>query len=224
MKAIRTGAAMALLLATLPFAQASDIIISTGRSTAVNLGTPAEYQSVVEAAIATPTPGYGSTTVEVFDGISNHATLSGEQVDLAYKFVVNFIVDENQAGSWSFRAGVDFGGGGVMLLDGVPLHFNPNDMWWVGSYANPYGYLAGSALLTGGAHTLTLYGLEPCCDGGNIGQQAQFRVGDGAFTTFSSFDGLGPAPIPEPATVSMLLGGLGLYAAMRYRRARRNAC
>ncbi|MFD2367845.1 CCXG family PEP-CTERM protein [Pseudoduganella sp. GCM10020061] len=220
MNTVRTGTTLALLLAALSAANASEITISTGYSTAGQQATPQAYQSVVEAAVATATPGYGSTSVEVFDGISNHKTLSGASRDLAYKFEVDFFVTEDKAGTWSFRGGVDFGDGGVMMLDGVPLHFSSDDLWWAGSYGNSREYLAGSAQLASGAHTLVFYGLENCCDGANIGQQAQFRIGDGAFTTFSTVDGL-TTPIPEPATVGMLLGGLGMLAAVGRWRTRR---
>lgn len=85
-------------------------------------------------------------------------------------------------------------------------------MWWNGSYSNPSQYFDITLNLSAGNHTLNIYGLEGCCDGG---QQAQFKIGNGSFTTFSTSDTL--APVPEPETFAMLLAGLGLvgFAARR---------
>ncbi len=87
-------------------------------------------------------------------------------------------------------------------------------MWWGGSYGNSSQFLGANATLSAGNHTLNLYGLEGCCDGG---QQAQFKIGGGNFTTFASTDGL-IAAVPEPETYAMLLAGLGLLGFTARRR------
>ena len=91
-------------------------------------------------------------------------------------------------------------------------------MWWAGNYNNGSQFLSGSSLLAAGNHTLSIYGLESCCDGG---QQAQFKAGNSNFTSFSSTDGLVSA-VPEPTTYAMLLIGLGLlgFTARRKQEAK----
>ncbi len=93
------------------------------------------------------------------------------------------------------------------------MAFNVNDMWWAGSYANPTQIfqLSGNNLAAGN-HTLDIYGLEGCCDGG---QQGQFKIGaTGTWTTFAANDGHNP--IPEPASIALF--GIGLVGLGFMRR------
>ena len=198
-------------------ANASTITLSTGYSAAAAQTSAANYQSVVNAAVATPGAGYGSTSIASYDNVSNSG-LFGSGSNIAFKSVINFGVSAADAGAWSFRSGVDFGKGGALFLDGVALDFKSNDMWWAGNYNNGSQFLSGSSLLAAGNHTLSIYGLENCCDGG---QQAQFKAGNSNFTSFSSTDGLVSA-VPEPTTYAMLLIGLGLlgFTARRKQEAK----
>ena len=180
-------------------ANASTVTVSTGFSNASAQASAAAYQSVVNTAVATPGAGYGTTTIASYNNVTN-SSLFGSGSNIAFKSVVNFGVSAADAGTWSFRTGVDFGKGGALFLDGVALDFKSNDMWWAGNY------------------TLSIYGLESCCDGG---QQAQFKAGNSNFTSFSSTDGLVSA-VPEPTTYAMLLIGLGLlgFTARRKQQAK----
>ena len=129
--------------------------------------------------------------------------------------MINFGVSAADAGAWSFRSGVDFGKGGALFLDGVALDYKSSDLWWAGNYNSSSQFLAGSGTLAAGNHTLSIFGLEGCCDGG---QQVQFKAGSNNFTSFASTDGLVSA-VPEPTTYAMLLIGLGLlgFTARRKR-------
>lgn len=198
-------------------ANASTITVSTGFSNASAQASAAAYQSVVNAAVATPGAGYGTTTIASYNNVTN-SSLFGNGSNIAFKSVVNFGVSAADAGAWSFRTGVDFGKGGALFLDGVALDFKSSDMWWAGNYNNGSQFLSGSSLLAAGNHTLSIYGLENCCDGG---QQAQFKAGNSNFTSFSSTDGLVSA-VPEPTTYAMLLIGLGLlgFTARRKQEAK----
>lgn len=109
---------------------------------------------------------------------------------------------------------MDFGQGGAIFVDGVAKDFKTNDMWWNGSYTDPTQYFDIKLSLNAGNHVVSIYGLEGCCSGG---QQAQFKIGDGNFTSFSSTDNL-VAAVPEPETYAMLMAGLGLMGFVARRR------
>ena len=190
-------------------ANASTITVSTGYSTAGAQKSADAYKTVVDAAVAKPTVGYGSKTVASYNALDN-SSLFGSSTNIAFRSTIDFGVTAAQAGSWSFRTGVDFSQGGALFLDGVALDVGTNDMWWNGNYSNSNGFLSGSSTLAAGNHTLSIYGLESCCDGF---QQAQFKAGNSSYTSFSSTDGLASvSPVPEPSTYAMLLIGLGLLA------------
>ena len=198
-------------------ANASTITLTTGYSGAGAQSSAADYQSVVNAAVATPGAGYGSATIASYDNVTN-SSLFGSGSNIAFKSVINFGVSAADAGAWSFRSGVDFGRGGALFLDGVALDFKNNDLWWAGNYNNGSQFLSGSSALSAGNHTLSIYGLEGCCDGG---QQVQFKAGNNNFTSFGANDGLISA-VPEPSTYAMLVIGLGLlgFAARRKQEAK----
>ena len=198
-----------IVLGVFAHANASTITISTGYSTASAQTSADAYKNVVNAAVVTPGAGYGSTSVSSYDNVSN-SSLFGSNANIASRSVIDFGVSASQAGAWSFRSGVDFGKGGALFLDGVALDYKSSDMWWAGNYNNASQFLSGSTVLSAGNHTLSIYGLEGCCDGG---QQVQFKAGNSSFASFSSTDGLASvSPVPEPSTYAMMLIGLGLLA------------
>ncbi|WP_288380869.1 CCXG family PEP-CTERM protein [uncultured Massilia sp.] len=212
--------AMLALAGAAIHADASVITLQTGYSSAGPQASADAYRDVVDAALALQatanTPGYGSKTIDNYGWVTN-ADQFGARANFAWKSTTDFGVSADKAGAWSLRSGVDFDRGGAMFLDGVAVAFNPNNMWWAGDYANTTQTFAATLNLGAGNHTLTIFGLEGCCDGF---QQAQFRIGDGGYTTFASSDGLDAVPgdVPEPATVATLGLGLGLLAVTRRRK------
>lgn len=206
----------ALLASIAVHANASIMTLQTGYSTAGSQASANAYLNTVNTALVNQarnnTKGYGSTTLTSYGAVSNSA-LFGANSDIAWKATIDFSVSAAQAGAWSFQTGVDFDYGGALFLDGVALAWSPNNMYWAGSYANTAQILRSNATLAAGAHTLTIYGLEHCCDGA---QQAQFKIGSGQFTTFAYTDGLNPAAVPEPGTLATF--GLGLAALVGLRR------
>ncbi len=192
-------------------AHASRVTMQTNYSTAGQQENAAAYLAAVDAALAAPlVAGYGTADLPVY--YADNQSLFGSSTDLAYRFTVEFDVTAAAAGPWSFRAGVDFGRGGVVMLDDAVLDYSQQDLWWGESWDGA-GVLQGSADLQPGTHFLRVVGLDGCCDGR---QSAQFRIGDGAWTTFGVNDGL--QPVPEPATAVMLLAGGALLGVRQWRR------
>lgn len=195
-------------------AHASNINVSTGFTNAGPQATATDYQNAVNTAVSIATPGYGSTAVALYDGVSNQSLFGGPATNIAFRSIIDFGVTAGNVGTWAFRFGVDFGWGGTVFLDGVAQATNSADMWWAGSYSNPSQFLSFSSALAAGNHQIAVYGMEGCCDGG---QQAQFLAPNAnGYVTFGSNDGI--APIPEPETYAMLLAGLGVMGAVARRR------
>ena len=191
-------------------AQASVIKVEAATGSTPFLGSAEAYRAAVDAALAGV--GYASAMPASLDFIS-HQGLFGGNGNFAMKTTVNFGVAS--AGTWSFRAGVDFGMGGAMFLDGVAVDFKANDMWWAGEYDNSSQFFEATSALEAGNHVLTVMGFEGCCDGG---QQVQFLSDDASeFVSFSTRDRL-DAKLPEPATLGLAFAGLGLLGLSRRRK------
>ena len=189
------------------FAGASGITIQTGSAFEAGLANAYAYRTDVTAVVGAPT------------SISSYDSLSVPLGNYAFESTITF--DVTSSTTYDFRAGVDFGGGGAMFLDGVAIAFNNNDMWWNYGYTDATQFLANATGidLSVGVHTLNLYGFEGCCSGNS---QVQFSVDGGQnYTSFSNTDGL-PA-IPEAQNFAMLLAGLGLIGTLARRRANKQA-
>ncbi len=200
-------AALALALAAFGSANAAVITFQTGSSNAAAQLTAQDYADVVNAAVA----GGNSKVLASYDNVSNNSVFGTGTSNIAFKSTIDFGL--SSAGTYSFRAGVDFGKGGAVFLDGTAVDLKTNDMWWSGNYGNSSQYFqVSNAALSAGNHTLTIYGLEGCCDGG---QQVQFaKAGEG----YQTFTDATLAPVPEPETYAMLLGGLAMLGAVARRR------
>ncbi len=197
MKKFAAAASLAIVAGV---AGASGITIQTGNGYESNLASADDYRTAVNAIVGAP------VVLSSYDNLA--LNLNGKGLEATITF------DVTSPTSYDFRAGVDFGGGGALFLDGSALDFKGNDMWWAGSYANASQFLAGTANLGVGVHTLTLYGFENCCSGNS---QVQFSANGGqSFTSFGTGDGL--SAVPEAQNAAMLLAGLGLLATLARRR------
>ena len=183
------------------------------------LGSAIAYRDAVDAALAAP--GAETAMASTYDGLT-HGQFFSNTGTWAMKSTIEFGVAT--ASTFDFRVGVDFGMGGAMFLDGQAVDFRGNDMWWGFDFNNAAGVFSATAALAAGNHTLSVYGFEGCCDGG---QNAQFRAAGQQWTTFSNADGLNKidtaADVPEPATLGIMLTGVALLAASRRRKAAQNA-
>lgn len=195
-------------------AQASVIQVETASATSGFLGDANAYLAAVNAALTGGS--YASQFITSYEAVS-HQALFGGNSNFALKSTISF--DLASAGQFDVRAGVDFGLGGAMFLDGVAVDFKSNDMWWNGNYGNPSQFFASSGMLSAGSHTLTIVGFEGCCDGN---QQVQFLQTGGNWTSFGANDGL-VGVVPEPASVALLLAGLGMIGVSRRRKAAKQA-
>jgi hypothetical protein len=191
--------------------QAAVITFQTGYSNAGAQASATDYRNVVEAAVANSTH---STVLSNYDIVSNQSLFGAGATNIAFKSTINFGLDTT--GTYAFRAGVDFGNGGAVFLDGQAVDFKSSDMWWAHSYVNTNSVFSVSGQqLAAGNHTLTIYGLEGCCDGG---QQVQYSANGAAFQSFSANTLQMSAAVPEPETYAMMLGGLGMVGAIARRR------
>lgn len=114
----------ALALALCAGAQASTITIQTGFSGAGPQADAATYKAVVDAAVAAPSPGYGTASPAFYDNISNQSLFGSSNSNIAFKSTVDFGVSTANSGTWQIRSGVDFGGGGAILLTDWPTISN----------------------------------------------------------------------------------------------------
>lgn len=106
-------------------AHASRVTMQTNYSTAGQQDSAAAYVAAVDAALAAPlVPGYG--TAHLAEYLADNHSLFGSDTNLAYRFTVEF--DVTEAGPWSFRAGVDFGRGGVVMLDDAVLDYSRENL------------------------------------------------------------------------------------------------
>lgn len=209
--AVKFAAVAAVAFVVAGGASASTIRIDTAQSNLGAQSSAAGYKSAVESALAY---GAKSTVVSSYDNLSAQSLL-GAYTNYAYQSTVNFGVSAANAGVWEFRTGVDFGNGGAVYVDGVAYDYKTNDMWWAGNYNHASQFFDVSLSLNEGNHTVSVYGLENCCSGN---YQGQFKIGSGAFTSFSATDGLITAAVPEPESYAMLLAGLGMLGFMARRK------
>lgn len=110
-------------------------------------------------------PGYGIGGLSTLSGYNNTSIGGTANSSMATHTAATFVVPEADAGLWEFRLGPDYAFGGTLLLDGAALDFRSTTMWWNGSFGDPTQFLAGSATLVAGVHTVESYGFEDCCDG-----------------------------------------------------------
>lgn len=209
---ILAAAAALTVLGSLP-AAASVITLQTrfSNAPAAPAGSPAQagayYQNLVETLLLqAPGAGYCDTTPAAYVGLENSSACGGGKNDnIAFKFEVNFGISTAQAGAISLQIGPDFGKGGAVFLNGALLAAANDDRWWGNNFgsANEVFSLQNIAI-SAGNHTLSVYGLESCCDGV---QSARYRLaGDRAWVPFSTNDALNA--VPEPYTAALVLAGL----------------
>ena len=92
--------------------------------------------------------------------VSNKQLCKGVNKNVGFYYRVDFPVSDNNA-KYSFKIPVDFGKGGVSMMDGKVVKKETSDIWEGGKSKK----LDFTTTLSEGNHYLELYGAESCCDG-----------------------------------------------------------
>jgi hypothetical protein len=223
MKHLLAAAAALTVLASLP-AGASVVSMHSRASTApaAPSGTMAQvgdyYQNLVEGLVqSAPTTGYCDATPAAYLSLTNQGVCGGGGNNIAFKFEIDFGINAAQAGLMSVQIGPDFGKGGAVFLDGTLLAATSDDLWWAGNFGATNEIFSFPNIdVAAGNHTLTVYGLEGCCDGIN---SARYQLaGDTNWTVFSVRDSL--QAVPEPLSAALVLVGLLAMPLARRTRVR----
>jgi hypothetical protein len=109
--------------------------------------------------------GYCSIRNPDLGGYSNTVLCdNGVNFNIGFKISADFPV--TVPGTYEFDFNVDFGWGGIIIMDGVRIGTGYYDgaIWWDGNYHRPNA-LDVSVELGVGMHQLMVYGAEQCCDG-----------------------------------------------------------
>lgn len=144
---------------------------------------PTDLASAEAAFAAAPgsTSGYGCAIIPAYTNVNNRSLFGppNRSNDIGLFAEAFFEVTAAQAGVWQFRYGADFGRGGGLYVDDVPLEESWNDdLWWANNWNNASEVLQGSINLSPGTHSIRIIGFEGCCDGGLT---AQFQPPGGAW-------------------------------------------
>ncbi len=132
------------------------------------------------------TPGYGCAFITNFNGVNNQNVFGPPNRNNNFiAFSESFFeVLPGEEGIWDFRYGADYGTGGGLYIDDIPLEeLWTEDLWWAFNWAS-IDVLDGSINLTAGFHKLEIIGGEGCCDGGLTVQYR--RPGTPNYQTFDT--------------------------------------
>ena len=178
------------------------------RNTSAN---PTDLASAEAAFAAAPgsTAGYGCAIITAYTGVNNRNQFGppNRNNNIGLFAEAFFEVTPAQAGVWQFRYGADFGRGGGLYVDDVPLEESWNDdLWWANNWNNASEVLEGSITLAAGTHSLRILGFEGCCDGGLT---AQFQPPGGAWQALSVANlNLSSAKCPSGAEPTVTFGAV----------------
>lgn len=217
-KLLRALAATFILgISALQDAHASQVNFSTRFSNAPTYSDANSLRAEVNALMAVaPTAGYCDRLGTDWTGdVSNQVYCGGSNSNIAFKISALFSVDASEVGKWTIRAGPDFGWGGALFIDGSPLAFSSDDLWWNGDMNNLAETLYGTVFLSAGNHLLEAFGFEACCDGRQVGEF--FPAGALDWIGFHPKDRHDPITVPEPGTVALLLASLAGLVVRRRR-------
>ena len=169
-------------LANVPFTFIEPGIKFHTRRVTTNPNSLTQAKSLFDAA-GDANAGYGCTFITNFTGVENSIEFGSNTNFIAYSETY-FEVKAGESGNWGIRYGADFGGGGGLYVDGIPLEEDwLNDLWWSNNWGNA-DVLQGTISLTEGYHKLEVIGQEGGNDGG-ITVQYQ-KPGSGTFQTYST--------------------------------------
>jgi hypothetical protein len=122
--------------------------------------------------------GYCERKVDNMLKVSNKALCKGVKNNVGFYYRITFPVC-NDGLNYKFKVPVDFGRGGISMMDGKVIRSTKTSIWQGGKSKK----LDFSITLNRGNHVLELYGSEGCCDGTT---SWRFKVGKSKWHTFTT--------------------------------------
>jgi hypothetical protein len=168
-----------------------------------------ESASQLITAFDNSTPVYCSNeAISNYTNIGSNALCGSGNSNLAYLTELSFSLADTT--DIDFRAGMDWGRGGAVLVDGNMENMRTDDIWWGYNWASS-DVIETNLTLSGGTHMLQWIGFENCCNGLS---SIQFRVEGGSWqalseANFSQYEGT-PAAVPVPPALALFALGLAL--------------
>lgn len=199
---------VALSTALLPQqANAFDLTYSVNSSSYDVVGNESASQLIT--AFNNSTPVYCSEqAISNYTNIGSNALCGSGNSNLAYLTEFSFSL----AGTTDidFRAGMDWGRGGAVLVDGNIENMRTDDIWWAYNWGSS-DVIETNLTLSGGSHTLQWIGFENCCNGLS---SIQFRAEGSSWqalsdTHFGQYEGT-PSAVPVPPALALFPLGLAL--------------
>lgn len=129
-------------------------------------------------------PGYGCTVLNTFTNAYNSNFFSPARIfRYGVRITTYYEVRASEVGVWTFRLGGDYGHGGGLYIDDMPISERwREDLWWEFDWNNGE-VIQASVFLNEGYHKIEALAFEDCCDGAN---EFQFRKPGGSFRVMST--------------------------------------
>lgn len=186
---------------------AFELTYSVNSSSYDVIGTESAAQ--LNTAFSNSTPVYCSEqAISNYTNIGSNSLCGSGNSNLAYltEFSFSFADTTNV----DFRAGMDWGRGGAVIVDGNVESIRTDDIWWSYNWNNS-DVIETNLTLGGGSHMLQWIGFEGCCNGLS---SIQFRVEGGNWqalseANFSSYEGT-PSAVPVPPVLALFALGFAL--------------
>ena len=156
------GRASAATTAATPTATITSITLETRQAPGTLPGTASASFPTYFNSLPVGQPGYTKTPLQLskYDSISNSPNVAGGSMqNIAYHVQVKFTTPKD--GEFKAQFGMDFGYGGVAIMDGTTYSLISRDIMFQGDWTKSFSITANTVA---GAHVIDIYGVENCCD------------------------------------------------------------